>query len=103
MAQGIGEYHRKVSKPVTIRGITYASKGEASRALGVSLTCITLAERRGKLDACGLIMANNLKPVIVNGVWYASVMSAKVGSGIGLKRLRQILNSDDSRAEWANG
>ena len=90
MAQGRGEYHRKVSKPVTIRGVTYASKGEASRALGVSLTCITSAERRGTLDACGLMVANNRKPVVVNDVWYPSMLDARVATGMGLKRLNKL-------------
>ena len=90
MAQGIGEYHRKVSKRVTIRGVTYASKGEASRALGVSLTCITSAERRGTLDACGLVVANNRKPVIVNDIWYASMLDARVATGMGPKRLKKL-------------
>ena len=90
MPQGRGEYHRKVSKPVTIRGITYASKGEASRALGVSLTCITSAERRGTLDACGLMVAHNRKPVIVNDIWYPSMLDARVATGMGLKRLKKL-------------
>ena len=90
MAQGIGEYHRRVSKSVTIRGVKYASKGEASRALGVSPTCITSAERRGTLDTCGLIMANNRKPVIVNDIWYPSMLDARVATGMGLKRLKKL-------------
>ena len=91
MAQGIGEYHQRVSKPVKIRGVTYASRGEASRALDVSHTCIASAIKRGALDFVGLRKANNnRKPVIVNGVWYPSVLRASVETGIGIKRIRKI-------------
>lgn len=90
MPQGRGEYHRKVSKPVTIRGITYASRGEASRALDVSHTCISSAIKRGTLDFVGLRDANNRKPVTVNGVWYPSVLRASVETGIGIKKIRKI-------------
>ena len=90
MAQGRGEYHRKVSKPVTIRGVTYASRGEASRALDVSHTCISSAIKRGALDFVGLQKANNRKPVIVNGVWYPSALRASVETGIGIRRVRKL-------------
>ena len=91
MAQGRGEYHRKVSKPVTIRGVTYASRGEASRALDVSHTCISSSIRRGTLDFVGLRTPNNnRKPVIVNGVWYPSALRASVETGIGIKKIRKI-------------
>ena len=91
MPQGRGEYHRKVSRPVTIRGVTYASMGEASRALDVSHTCVSSAVKRGTLDFVGLRKANNnCKPVIVNGVWYPSVLRASVETGIGIKKIRKI-------------
>ena len=90
MAQGIGEYHRRVSKSVTIRGVTYASMGEASRALDVSHTCVSSAVKRGVLDFVGLRKANNRKPVIVNDVWYPSVLRASVETGIGIKKIRKI-------------
>lgn len=91
MPQGRGEYHRKVSKPVTIRGVTYASRGEASRALDVSHTCISSAIKRGALDFVGLRKANNnRKPVIVNGVWYPSMLRASVETGIGIRRVRKL-------------
>ena len=91
MPQGRGEYQRKVSKPVTIRGVTYASMGEASRALDVSHTCVSSAVKRGTLDLVGLRGANNnRKPVIVNGVWYPSMLRASVETGIGIKRIRKI-------------
>ena len=90
MPQGRGEYHRKVSKPVTIRGVTYASHGEASRALDVSHTCISSSIRRGTLDFVGLRTPHNRKPVTVNGVWYPSVLRASVETGIGIKKIRKI-------------
>ena len=90
MAQGRGEYHRKVSKPVTIRGVTYASRGEASRALDVSHTCISSAIKRGALDLVGLRKPHNRKPVIVNGAWYPSMLRASVETGIGIKKIRKI-------------
>ena len=90
MAQGIGEYHRRVSKSVTIRGVKYASRGEASRALDVSMTCISSAIKRGTLDLVGLRRPHNRKPVILNGVWYPSVLRASVETGIGIKRVRKL-------------
>jgi len=90
MPQGRGEYHRKVSKPVTIRGVTYASMGDASRALDVSHYCISSAIRRGTLDFVGLHTPHNRKPVILNGVWYPSVLRASVETGIGIKRVRKL-------------
>lgn len=90
MAQGIGEYHRRVSKSVTIRGVKYASLGEASRALDVSHFCISSAIRRGTLDFVGLHTPHNRKPVIVNGAWYPSMLRASVETGIGIKRVRKI-------------
>ena len=103
MPHGQGEYQRRVSKPVTIRGVRYSSIGEASRTLDVSHTNITKAMERGTLDFVGLRAPHNRKPVIVDGVWYASLLRGSIGSGIGLKRLRRMLNSDDTRAEWADG
>ena len=90
MAQGIGEYHRRVSKNVTIRGVEYASRGEASRALDVSMTCISSAIKRGTLDLVGLRRPHNRKPVIVNGAWYPSMLRASVETGIGIKKIRKI-------------
>ena len=103
MPHGQGEYQRRVSKPVTIRGVTYASHGEAARALDVSHTIIVSAKRRGTLDFVGLRTSHNRKPVIVDGVWYPSMMRASIGAGIGIKRLRRMVHSDDTRAEWADG
>jgi hypothetical protein len=103
MPYGQGEYQRSVSKPVTIRGVTYSSIGEAARTLDVSHTNISKALQRNTLDFVGLRTSHNRKPVIVDGVWYPSLERGSVGSGIGLKRLRRMLNSDDTRAEWADG
>jgi hypothetical protein len=103
MPHGQGEYQRMVSKPVTIRGVTYASHGEASRVLGVSHANIAAAKRKGTLDFVGLRTSHNRKPVTVDGVWYCSVARAAGGTGIGIKRLRRMLNSDDTRVEWADG
>ena len=100
MAQGIGEYHRRVSKSVTIRGVTYASRGEASRALDVSHTCISSAVKRGTLNSVGLRKANNnRKPVIVNGVWYPSMLRASVETGIGIRRVRKLAVFANSQIE----
>lgn len=102
MAYGHGEYQRRVSKPVTIRGVNYPSIGEAARRLDVSHTNITKAMQRGTLDFLGLRQPHNRKPVTVDGVWYPSMMRASVGSGIGIKRLRRMVSSDDPRAVWAD-
>ena len=103
MPHGQGEYQRRVSKPVTIRGVTYNSIGEASRTLDVSHTNITKAMERGTLDFVGLRAPHNRRPVTLDGIWYPSLQRASIGSGIGLKRLRRMLNGDDTRAEWADG
>jgi len=103
MPHGQGEYQRMVSKPVTIRGVTYRSIGEAARALDVSHTNISKAMARGTTDFIGLRQPHNRRPVTLDGVWYPSLQRASIGSGIGLKRLRRMLNSDDIRAEWADG
>ena len=94
MAQGRGEYHERMSKPITIRGVTYASKGEASRALDVSHTCITASERRGTLDFVGLRTPHNRKPVIVNGVWYHSMLRASVETGMSVKKIKRLLERE---------
>jgi transposase-like protein len=41
-------------REVTIRGVTYSSHGEASRALNVSTNCVSIAAREGWLNGVGL-------------------------------------------------
>lgn len=91
MPYGQGEYQRRVSKPVTIRGVTYPSIGEAARQLDVSHTNITKAMQRGTLNFVGLRTPHNRKPVTLNGVWYPSQTKASVETGIGIRRVRRMV------------
>jgi len=46
--------HTISRKPITIRGVEYASGKIAAEALGVSPTTISMAKRRESLDTVGL-------------------------------------------------
>jgi DNA-binding transcriptional regulator YiaG len=46
--------HTLSQKPITIRGVEYVSGKAAAEALGVATTTISMAKRRGALDAVGL-------------------------------------------------
>ena len=46
----LSEYHKSVSKPVTIRGVTYPSRWAAAKALGTTQQNVCRAVREGRLD-----------------------------------------------------
>lgn len=46
--------HTLSRKPITIRGVDYASGKIAAEALGVSVTTISMARKRESLDSVGL-------------------------------------------------
>lgn len=46
--------HGKKPKPVTVRGVTYASYTAADRALGMAPGSVGKAAKQGKLDTVGL-------------------------------------------------
>lgn len=46
-------YHKSVSKPVTIRGVKYASCWQAAKAIGCTPQNIQEASRTGNLDNVG--------------------------------------------------
>lgn len=70
--------------PVTIRGVTYSSEGEAARALGVLQTTISKALEQGRLDTVALNPRGRriAKAVTVNGVRYKSSYAAGKALGI---------------------
>jgi hypothetical protein len=47
-------YHKSVSKPVTIRGVKYASCWQAAKAIGCSPQNVQEASRTGNLDNVGI-------------------------------------------------
>lgn len=47
------KYHTSVSKPTTIRGVTYPSRWQAAKALGISPQNVYLAAKDGWLDRIG--------------------------------------------------
>jgi len=49
------KYHASISKPVTIRGVTYVSAWVAARAFGCSPQNIQRARRDGCLDGVGTL------------------------------------------------
>ncbi len=63
-------------KPVTIRGVTYPSRREAGRALGISHQAITKAEKKGTLDTVGFNLSPLSKPVTVRGKKFPSISAA---------------------------
>lgn len=65
--------------PITIRGITYASRASAATILGVSVRTIHTAAHAGRLDTVGLghrPKAPEYVPVRIRGVTYPSVQAA---------------------------
>jgi hypothetical protein len=48
------KHHTAVSKPTTIRGVTYSSRWQAAKALGITPQNVYTAARDGWLDRVGL-------------------------------------------------
>jgi hypothetical protein len=77
-----------MTKPVTIRGVTYPSQKAAAEALGVSTQAITQAVRRGTTDNVGLgPLQKGCEPVrlykiTLGGVPYPSHKAAAEALGV---------------------
>lgn len=63
------------TKPITIRGTTYASGLEAAKALGVTTGAISKARTKGRLNTAGTGRGNT-KHATVNGRDFDSVKEA---------------------------
>ena len=94
-----------MTKPVTIRGVTYPSQRLAAEALGVSTQTITNAVQRGRLGTVGLGPLQKecegvyQREVTLGGVTYPSHKAAAEALGVSqthissyLKVLRAIEN-----------
>ncbi len=68
-------------KPVTIRGVTYESRAEAARALGITPTAVTTAVRNNWTDRAG---EGRRQPVTIRGVEYVSHTQAAHALGVGV-------------------
>lgn len=81
-------------RPVTIRGVTYASRAEAGLALGVAAATIGQAERLGYLQTVGLKRTMGVEaggrmphPVTIRGVTYPSQTAAAKALGVSTSRI----------------
>lgn len=68
-------------KPITVRGVTYSSYGEAAEDIGVSRATLQCAVSRGTVEKCGL-GKGQAKPITVRGVEYPSY--AEAGRALGV-------------------
>lgn len=69
-------------RPVTIRGVTYASAREAAEALGVRRTTIDAARSRGRLDMVGTGHGTGRKkPFSLGGVSFSNQSEASRALG----------------------
>lgn len=80
-------------RPVTIRGVTYASTNEAAAALGVSYSAVTEAKRRGKLDHVGLGSSTLSKPVRIGNISFPSRKAASDALGAGKAYVSEVFNN----------
>lgn len=72
-----------MTKPITIRGTTYASRAEAARALGINRASVCNANREGRLDTVGLKASRpRSKPVTIRGTTYESQEDAAAAFGV---------------------
>lgn len=66
-------------EPITVRGLTYATRKSAAKALGVSVNTVHTAIHKGRLDTLGLgprPKAPEYLPVRIRGRTYKSVQAA---------------------------
>jgi len=59
----------KRNQPITIRGVTYATRKDAAKVLGIHPATLNQAIKRGTQDKCGLGVN---KPVKIRGIMYES-------------------------------
>lgn len=90
-------------KCVTIRGTTYESYMAAASALGVSLSAIQSAVKRGSLDTVGSFCGgpNRGLPIKIDKVTYRSVQEAHDKTKISITTLYQIAHDQKYDREMA--
>lgn len=82
-----------MTKPVTIRGITYPSQAAAAKVLGVAKATVCAAAKRGTLDKVGLGLSQPgcepayTRPTTVAGVTYPSRKAAAEPLGVTMGQL----------------
>ena len=69
-------------KSITIQGRSFASRTEAANFYGLSVTTISRAERRGRLDYVGTGNEHKKRPVTIAGVDYPSRQAAASELGV---------------------
>ena len=77
---------------VTIDGVTYPSQTAAAEALGVHVSAITKAKRRGTIARIGR-GPYRAKPITVDGVSYPSMSAAYRETGIHRRDLAYLLKT----------
>lgn len=77
-------------EPITIRGVTYPSASAASRALGLHHSTVSIAKKRGTLEAVGLRNHGNA-PITIRGVDYPSIRQAATAIGVSHSTLMKAI------------
>jgi len=80
-------------KPITIRGITYRSKADAAKALGITYESLRKAVVDGRLDTVGLNPRgkNHGRKVHFNGKRYPSIAAAARATGVHYETMRDYV------------
>ena len=78
-------------KPITIRGITYRSKADAAKALGITYESLRKAIADGRLETVGLNPKgkNHGRRVRIDGKVYKSIAEAARATGVTYDSLRE--------------
>ena len=79
--------------PITIRGVTYPSRAEAAKALGITYEALRRAINANKLDTVGLNPRgkNHGREVHFNGKRYPSIAAAARAAGVSYPTMRERL------------
>ena len=79
--------------PITIRGVTYPSRAEAAKALGITYEALRRAINANKLDTVGLNPRgkNHGREVYFNGKRYPSIAAAARAAGVSYPTMRERL------------
>jgi hypothetical protein len=75
---------------IKVRGVTYNSVKEASKALGVTIDGVYSALERGGLESLGLGQTKP-KPVTLQGISFRSMTAASIALGLGRSYLREVI------------
>lgn len=83
---------------LTIRGVTYPTAADAAAALGITVSAVFMAAKKGQegLDRCGLRLHHPRPcPVRIGGVVYPTVPLAAAALGLKTSRIYQALAAGD--------